>query len=392
MPDSIGVQVANLLKPLTANQQRMIEVIGGAFAENSWRWPIFDYVEGVLENEGIDAWTELETLPRDANSGYAVAWWPMRGSAKLQPDEVLGLTVLGLSRVETVNRTLTGVVPAFFALVRFLSEWRRLRSLSPSVPRDLRISSAEVVRELESRQVPEALLSPVLWRELLEHEPATWLGGGSTAVDGTWERDVSREVYRFQALETVESYVEETVAGFWQPEAPEQLTAPSPFGLVAAIDYLDTVWRLVPAHSDHLFRLRGAQQVASLAFSANTGEEFDSRLSGLGDLLQSIQLPSGARNPRRDRDKPLGPFNAYLETLLPESQARIERAIATLHNVIAVRDSGQHSAAGSRGAAALADLGIGFPPPSWAFAWTVVSARTIEALEALREELATLTE
>lgn len=70
----------------------------------------------------------------------------------------------------------------------------------------------------------------------------------------------------------------------------------------------------------------------------------------------------------------------------------VERAIATLHDVIAVRDSGQHSAAGSRGAAALADLGIGFPPPSWAFAWTVVSARTIEALEALREELATLTE
>lgn len=314
----------------------------------------------------------------------------MRGSSKLQPDEHLGLTVLGLSRVEAVNRTLTGVVPAFFSLVQFLGEWRRQRPLSASVPRDLRISSAEIVRKLEGRQVPEALLSPVLWRELLEHEPATWLGGGSTAVDGTWERDVSREVYRFQALDTIESYVAETVAGFWQPEAPEQLTAPSPLGLVAAIDYLDTVWRLVPAHNDHLFRLRGAQQVASLAFSANTGEEFDSRLSGLGDLLQSIQLPSGTRNIRRDRDKALGPFEAYLETLLPESRARIERAIETLHNVIAVRDSGQHSGAGSRGAAAMTDLGIGFPPPSWAFAWTVISARTIEALESLREELATV--
>lgn len=76
MPDSIGVQAANLLQPLSANQQRMLEVIGTAFAENPWGWPIFDYVEGVLENEGIDAWTELEGLPRDANSGYAAAWWP----------------------------------------------------------------------------------------------------------------------------------------------------------------------------------------------------------------------------------------------------------------------------------------------------------------------------
>lgn len=119
-----------------------------------------------------------------------------------------------------------------------------------------------MISELARRDVAENFLSPVLLRGLLEHEPATWQGGGSSSPDGTWERDVSRDVYRFEELETIESYVEETIAMFWQPEAPEQVAAPSPLGLVSAIDYLDTVWRLVPGHTDHLFRLHGAQQVA----------------------------------------------------------------------------------------------------------------------------------
>jgi hypothetical protein len=391
MTVAAGFGAENLLQPLNRDQQRVIEVVAQAFEENSWQWPVFDYLEGVLENEGVDAWTALASLPRHPESSYAAAWWSWRGGAKPQPNESVGLTVLGLHRAEELQSVTPGVVPAFFALVKLLAEWRKRRPLSATEPRNLRISSDLVITALAQRDVAENFLSPMLLRGLLEHEPATWQGGGSSLPDGTWERDVSRDVYRFEGLETIESYVGETIAMFWQPEAPEQVAAPSPLGLVSAIDYLDTVWRLVPGHTDHLFRLHGAQQVALLAFPANTADEFDSRLSGLGDLLRSIQLPAQASPTRRERGRPLAPLEAHLKSLLPASRTRIERAIETLQHVIDVRDAGQHSAAGKKGAAAMAELGIGYPPPSWSFAWTVVTTRTIEALEAIREELATVT-
>ena len=58
--------------------------------------------------------------------------------------------------------------------------------------------------------------------------------------------------------------------------------------------------------------------------------------------------------------------------------------------VIDVRDGSQHSAARSKSATALIQLGVGYPPAAgWPAAWSVVSARTIEALDAIREELVT---
>ena len=92
----------------------------------------------------------------------------------------------------------------------------------------------------------------------------------------------------------------------------------------------------------------------------------------------------------RERDKPLGPLADHLVSLLPGSDARLRLAIDTLHAVIDARDAGQHSAARSKGARALIAFGIGYPPVSWPAAWEIVSGRTIEALGAIREELATL--
>ncbi len=97
----------------------------------------------------------------------------------------------------------------------------------------------------------------------------------------------------------------------------------------------------------------------------------------------------GAKS-NKGRDKPLTPLERHLVALLPESSGRIEAAIGTLGNVIDVRDGGQHSGARGKGAVALAALGVGYPPRSWPDAWNTISAKAIEALDAIREELATL--
>ncbi|MHB8233290.1 MAG: hypothetical protein ACYDHT_01410 [Solirubrobacteraceae bacterium] len=94
---------------------------------------------------------------------------------------------------------------------------------------------------------------------------------------------------------------------------------------------------------------------------------------------------------KKDRDKPLAGIEAHLVGLLPESGRRIGEAIAILHDVIAVRDAGQHGPASGKGSKSLAALGVGYPPAFWPEAWAMVAAKTIQALDALREELATLT-
>jgi hypothetical protein len=200
---------------------------------------------------------------------------------------------------------------------------------------------------------------------------------------------VGRGIVRFESVATIEEYVEQTIALTDQPLGPQPLSTPSPLGLVASIDYLDVVWRLFnDTRQGHLFRLQSAQRLAQLACEANTAEEFDARLSTIGDLLRGLRVLSGEKPQRRTRDTPLGAFQAHLIRVLPaSSETRIERAIETLTKVLAVRDASQHGDAGRRGADAMVTFGAGYPPPTWAFGWSVVSARMIDALDAIREEL-----
>jgi len=87
---------------------------------------------------------------------------------------------------------------------------------------------------------------------------------------------------------------------------------------------------------------------------------------------------------KKERDKPLAGLQEHLLALLPESSQRIEGAIVVLHHVIDIRDAGQHAPARGKGATALAALGVGYPPASWQDAWSIITVKTIEALDALR--------
>ncbi len=160
MSTPTDVTAATLFEPLTDNQQRMVELIVSAFIENAWEWPVFDYIEGRLEQEGIDAWTELPRLPQQAGSGYGAAWWDRAGNAPPAPDMPVGLTVLGLYHAEAREQVSAGLVSMFLSLVRFLDEWRRQRPLSPTQTRDLEVSSDEVIGALRSRGLPASVLEP----------------------------------------------------------------------------------------------------------------------------------------------------------------------------------------------------------------------------------------
>jgi hypothetical protein len=378
--------VALLDKP-SATQLRVLEFIADTFMKNELRWPVFDYVEACLDDQGIDAWTELQALPREPNYS-SIAWAPTQ---KPPREYRVVLTMLGIYHVEAVGPLRTGLAPLFLAVLDILAEKRRNCPRSPDKPRELSISSDELLQELAGRGIGDTRVTADLLVTIIDPEPPTgWGVGGQRGADG-WTREISDQVRHFESVVDIRDYLDRVAAILTRPAPEASPAAPSPLGLVAAIDYLDTVWRSVPQHPDHLFTVHSAQRTAQLAFPANTAAEFDSRLSGLGELLRSVSLPPTApATGKRRRDAPLAPLTSYLTSLLPDSQGRIERAAETLSSVLDVRDAGQHTAAGRKGAAALAKLGVGYPPPSWPDAWSTIMARTIGALDALREELATL--
>jgi len=368
----------------------LVDLIVAGFLANHGRWPVFDYLEGELDAVGLDAWSLLEGLPRfDGMAEYSVVRWPRRPGNRPAPEQCISLTVLGLYHAREWREPAQAVVFAFLAFVRGLADWRRSQPRTPGAPRELKLASSFSLVTGFGSGMPgfEAVSSRALY-ELMDGEPATWSDGGSFRGDGDWERGVRRSVMQFADIEEMQDYVTETVALLYVPPAPRVLAAPSPLALLASLDYLDVVWRLAEPDAGHLFELRGAQRTGQLAFAALTQNEFDSRLTTLAEILRTARAPQKAT--QRRRDKPLSDLATHLVGRMPGSERRIRDAIDTLHLVIDVRDSSQHVGASGKGAAALAALGIGYPPGSWPAAWDVVSARTIEALDAIREELATL--
>jgi hypothetical protein len=109
-----------------------------------------------------------------------------------------------------------------------------------------------------------------------------------------------------------------------QPPAGVPAPVPaSPLSLAAAFDYLDVVWRL--RFADPLLHLPGAERTTRVAFDATTGDEFDNRLSALGELLKGMDVPGDKKQVALRR---LGTFLAA--HLSAEAMPRLEQAIGVL--------------------------------------------------------------
>lgn len=212
------------------------------------------------------------------------------------------------------------------------------------------------------------------------------------AQDGHWTKLVPRGVNEYEGVETIEDYVGrlERITAF--EHIPVSPAVPSPLDLVASLDYLDTVWRVV--HKTHLLDYPNAERAAKLTYRANTVEEFDSRLSGLGEILRTAN--AGAKTvagktalPKPTRDDPLAPFEGFLvRSVDPTGVDRVRQAVTDLEHVLALRDAAQHAGATPRALLAFEAFAITFPVIDAQQAWMTVTARVVTALDAIREEVA----
>jgi hypothetical protein len=216
---------------------------------------------------------------------------------------------------------------------------------------------------------------------------------GGLKQEGNWSRAIPREVNEFSGVKTIAEYVSRIERLTALPQVTVLPAAPSPFDLVAALDYLDAVWRV--GRKKHLFTYPSAEKTAKLAHTANTSDELDSRLSALGEILRSANSNARAAAARKltaaTQEEPLAPLEDYLaQTVDASAEKRVRQAVTVLEHALAIRDAAQHTEAGDRAVRALDAFGIGHPVLDAGEAWSVIAAHVVEALAAIREELTSM--
>jgi hypothetical protein len=370
--------MTDILASPNKEQRFLIGCIGKLFFRHH-KWPIFEYIEAECDKEGFEAREVLASLPEIPLTGVAgFRYGPIWHNSHYIPsvDAQMQLRMLGLWHLgEPFGLE---IVDEFVRVLKFLIERRLSAPYSPFQLNKVTVTNAEIATQFPDMDPAIAACLP----ELLTHEPTTWQGTQQTDTSGGWSIDIYRGILKYRGIDTAVDYLERVNELLTQPEAEPAPAIPSPLDLVATLDYFNAVWQLHFDRKKPIIRLFGAERTARLVYGVNTAEEFSSQVSCLADILKNMQV-SG------DGKTPLARMQAFLKTELPgDSNAHIDNAIDALRHVADVRNAlFQHSGTEHRGVSALTQLGIDYPIIDWQSAWAKVQQRTIDAFNAIREEI-----
>jgi hypothetical protein len=362
--------VAALFPSPTTEQQALLNAVARIYLEHE-KWPTWQWLNEMLERNGLDATSILASLPRTNSYGYS---YLRRLNPSPQPLDKVRLTVAGLSQVPDARVR----VSTFIKFVGTLGTLRSKIVLDPFGEIQPTIDKCEVLSIIfPSIAVGEELL------ELLTGEPPLWNSQVMHQTDSGWSLlYVPPETRRFAGVNTIDGYFEVLSQFLASKEERPDETLLSPFTLPASIDFLDTVWQ--NRFHKPLVVPPGVERSARLAFTATTIEEADSRLSALAELLKNLAVPS---TPGVD-GHPLERMKAFLLGRLPsEANERVTNAIDILDAARKMRVGGQHHGASPVTIAACARLNIAYPVSDWSEAWSRIQAKAAAAVDAIRDEI-----
>jgi len=353
-------------------------------------WPVWAYVDHVMDVQGLVAAWVLESLPVAGDQGggqmrYGLTW--SRDSH--QPPNAgtrLALTVAGMWHLGPASAPL---LVAFKDAVRFLVHRQRSITPSPSQVIEATATSTELARWLAGAG-PGNLQGPaadVILRktgQLLEHEPYLWHGFSRPAEDSEqWELKIPVHIRDYRDVASVEEYIDVVESRVTPPEPPSWPLSAAPLDIPYAVSFADAVWQ--SRTGSPLFARPDPASIARLTQPCDSEGTFNSLMSALADVLSQVAKPGTGRAPRSGA---LEEVRTYLnQELDPPAAARCTEAIATLIKVRTIRHSIEHGDARAKAVAAYAELGLTFPVASWPEAWAQVSAIACGALDALREEV-----
>ena len=383
----------NLLRePLDDDQATLIRAIYEPFAE-SGEWPIWQYVDLILDALDLDAAAVLASLPRvrHPNLGMqSVAYgliWHMNSLAYStpRPDEPVALTVAGLGHAPEAEPLLK----AFLATVGYLIDEQRRVVPSPTKVVAATVPSVAIADQVLTTSINVEAASSVdstlrKLRQLLEHEPILWSGTVQRDPDGLhWSIRVPATLRALRGIVTIDDYLDRVVESVAPPAPPSVPISLGALDLPYAVGYLDAVW--TARTGSRLFVNLDPASVARLTQPCANEEEFNSLMSALADVLGQVVPPGRASPPQGSA---LEALREQLGTRLdPEAADRVGGAIGRLIDLRHIRVGTQHSDARHRGVAAFERLGLSFPPTSWEQAWSQVAVLARGALDVLREEV-----
>jgi len=385
-----GVGVAGLLwEPLTAEQMDLLSAIFDPF-DSSGDWPVWQFADLTLDRRGTDAADVLASLPVAGSSqprsrNYGLVW---RSDSHMQPqpDSVVALTVAGLRQVSGAGPLLG----AFLTTIRFLVEQQRNLVPSPARVVEATVTSEAIEKELltasiEGRRLrPPASLFMRKLRVVLGHEPLL-----NSAVQQPqpgveqWTVRVPAALRDYRGVDSIEDYLDQVTELVAPPAPPSVPFSAGPLDIPNSVGYLDAVWESTTG--SHLFVNLDPASVGRLTQPCGSEEEFNSLMSALADVLGQVVTPGTAKPPQGKALEAVGDYLAG--SLDTDAAERAAAAVMTLIRLRHIRVSTQHRDARHKAVAAFIEIGLLFPPASWAQAWTHIAVTAISALNTLREEV-----
>jgi len=371
--------VLSLLEPPPDEALRLLRHVADGYRDAGGQWPVWQWIRARLEADGLDGEDVLRRLPTWQH-GYRSVWIAKSAGQPTDVGNQVALTVHGLVHIH--HPTTDQQLQAFLAALA--EAQTRQASI---VPMPTEIVKVEVEGQEFTQRVNVRAGVSLTSRQLgslLKREPATWGGVQERNESFTWDLTTTRlRPYRrvrggLEYLEVLENLVGIPSVSV----SPQPL---SPLALPEAIDHLDLAWRLLT--KKRLVRVPRAMLAAKLTLPVISGEEFESRLSGLADLFASLTLSAGELP---SDSKPLTRLRVELQQRLGDQAETALGAVSTLQSVAGLRNSQQHQGSAARYDSDRSALGLERFGSDWPGAWEHVRAITVEALTRLREEISGL--
>jgi hypothetical protein len=368
-----------LLERPSEEALRLLQRVATGYLDAGGQWPVWQWVRAGLDADGLDGEEVLRRLPAWQYNYQSV--WAARSAGQL-PDlgDRVALTVHGLVHV---SRMATDhMLNAFLAA---LAEVQEAQADSVSMPTEvvkIEVEGIDFTQRVNVRAGSN--LAPGQLSFLLSREPATWSGVQERNGSFTWDLTRTR-LRRYRGVKSGQEYLQVLEGLVGIPVVSAQVLPLSPLALPEAFDHLDLAWRLLT--NQRLVRVPRALLAAKLTLPVASGDEFESRLSGLADLLAGLMLPAGELPPET---KSLMRLRAEIQRLLNDQADTALRAVSTLQSIAGLRNSQQHQGSIARYDSDRAALGLERFGTDWPEVWEHLKAVTVNALTTLREEISTL--
>ncbi|GLW02536.1 MULTISPECIES: hypothetical protein [Streptomyces] len=192
-------------------------------------WPTWRWVVHTLDGMDLDAEQLIRSLPRIGTGG--TSYGLTRGlGPHIADGEQISLTIAAAAHIDELDSV---IVPKFLRVLPYLVAAQRAPMASSQQVHQPRVTSENLLRAFP--EMPDFITN---WLPgILEGEPATWWGNssGRDAAQGTWYRDLSREIRHYRGVSTLAEYMT-AVAGHLARH-DRNITSPGAAAAAVALSY-----------------------------------------------------------------------------------------------------------------------------------------------------------